>query len=255
LQQWEEKVAGAVQLVPLTTELRGLRRLKSEDELRALERAAELNERAFAAVLPLIRPGIRESEVALELEIALRRFGGEEKSFDFIVASGERGAMPHGVASDRSLRAGELVTIDFGTRYGGYCSDETVTLAIGEVSAELRRIYDLVLEAHDRAIDAVQPGVALSAIDTVARELITAAGYGPCFGHGLGHGVGLEIHEAPVVSQRGEDVAAENMVITIEPGIYVEGLGGVRIEDTVVVTPEGCRRLTRIPKSFRSLPA
>lgn len=254
LQQLEEKGGGAIRWQALTTELRTLRMLKTAEEIAALERAAELNERAFAAILPWLRPGVRECEVALELEIALKRLGGEDKAFDFIVASGERGAMPHGVASDRKLCAGELVTVDFGTRWQGYHSDETVTLALGAVPDRLRELFDLTLEAHDRALDAICPGVTLQVIDGVARNLIEAGGYGENFGHGLGHGVGLEIHEAPVVSQRSEEVAREHMVFTVEPGIYVEGVGGVRIEDTVVVTANGCRRLTRIPKSFRMLP-
>lgn len=232
-----------------------LRGIKDEEEISALCEAARLNAEAFAEVMPQIRPGVREREIALALEFALKRLGGEEKAFDFIVAGGERGAMPHGIASDRELRSGELVTLDFGTRFRGYHSDETVTVALGEVSSQMREIYDTVLEAHDLAMAAVRPGVPLREIDAVARRHIAAKGYGSFFGHGLGHGVGLEVHEFPTVSSRSEDVAREGMVFTIEPGIYLPDLGGVRIEDTVRVTADGCLALTRIPKEFRVLPA
>jgi Xaa-Pro aminopeptidase len=152
------------------------------------------------------------------------------------------------------IAPGELVTFDFGTRFSGYHSDETVTVAVGEVSPRLREIFDTVLHAHDLAIAQVRPGVALKDIDSVARRHIAGRGYGEYFGHGLGHGVGLEVHEYPTVSPRSEAVAAEGMVITIEPGIYIPELGGVRIEDMVQVTADGCRPLTRIPKTFRTLP-
>lgn len=240
--------------VPLTRRLASLRGRKDATELELLEQAARLNAEAFAEILPLIRPGARECDIALELEISLRRRGGEDKAFDFIVASGERGALPHGVASEKTLAAGELVTVDFGTRRGGYHSDETLTLALGEVSERHRMIYDCVLQAHDLALAAIRPGVALRDIDAVARNHIAASGFGDYFGHGLGHGVGLEVHEYPTASSRSEDLAEEGMVFTVEPGIYIPGFGGVRIEDTIVVTAEGCRRLTRIPKDFRILP-
>ena len=239
-----------VEWVPLKKQLDDLRSLKTAPALHSIRRAADISAEAFAQVLPLIRPGHTESSVALELEIAMLRAGGEEKSFEIIVASGERGALPHGVASDKILAPGELVTIDFGTRYQGYCSDETVTVALGAVKPELRTLFDTVLAAHDRAMEAVRPGVELKSIDAVARSYIAECGYGDYFGHGLGHGVGYEIHEYPVVSPRSEAVAEEGMVFTIEPGIYIPGLGGCRIEDMVVVTKEGCEVLTSIPKHF-----
>lgn len=253
---WEtfQQKGGDIAWVPLTRQLASLRGRKGADELALLEQAAQLNAEALAEVLPLMRPGVRECDIALELEFVLRRRGGEEKAFDFIVASGERGALPHGVASEKILQAGELVTVDFGTRRGGYHSDETVTLALGEVSQRHRRIYDCVLKAHDLAMAAVRPGVALRDIDAVARNHIAAEGFGDYFGHGLGHGVGLEVHEYPTASSRSEDRAEEGMVFTVEPGIYIPGFAGVRIEDTIVVTAEGCRPLTRIPKEFKILP-
>jgi Xaa-Pro aminopeptidase len=254
--QFEDLKAGvsaAIDWHPLDKQLLGLRQRKSVDELALIRQAASMNRAAFEMILPLFKPGVSEREIALELEIALKRLGGEANAFDFIVASGERGALPHGVASEKLLCAGELVTIDFGTQVGGYHSDETVTLAIGEVGGKLRQIYDIVLEAHDSAIAAIKPGVVVADLDAVAREMIAAAGYGDYFGHGLGHGVGLEIHEQPTISSRGTTVLSEGVVFTIEPGIYLPGTGGVRIEDMVVVTRDGCEMLTSIPKEFKSL--
>ncbi|MDT8444641.1 MAG: aminopeptidase P family protein [Desulfuromonadales bacterium] len=234
-------------------ELHSLRLHKTTDEISAIAAAADLNVAALADIEAMIRPGVSEKNVALELEFALRKLGADEKAFDIIVASGFRGAMPHGVASDKILVEGELVTIDFGCRLRGYHSDETVTYALGEVSAELHTIFDTVLEAHDRALAAVSPGVALADLDRLARDHITARGYGGYFGHGLGHGVGLEVHEAPTVSSRSTAIAEAGMVFTVEPGIYVPGVGGVRIEDMVLVTAAGHRTLTKIPKMFRNI--
>ena len=238
---------------PLRTQLQALRGVKTTTELAVLKRAANLNAQAFETVLPLIQPGVTERKIALELEFALKRHGGEANAFDFIVASGVRGALPHGVASQKKIAAGELVTIDFGTRVAGYHSDETVTLAIGEIGGNLRQIFDIVLEAHDLAFAAIRPGIAICDLDAVARDYIASMGYGEYFGHGLGHGVGLEIHEYPIVSTRTKDCLLEGMVITIEPGIYIPAIGGVRIEDTVVVTADGFEALTSIPKQFRQL--
>jgi Xaa-Pro aminopeptidase len=238
---------------PLNTQLKPLRGIKTEAELVALKSAADLNQQALTAVLPQIRPGISEREIALELEISLKRLGGETNAFDFIVASGVRGALPHGVASAKKLEEGELVTIDFGTRVAGYHSDETVTLAIGKVTGKLRQIFDIVLEAHDSALAFIRPGVAICDLDAVARNFIAVAGYGEYFGHGLGHGVGLEIHEYPAITPRSDLKLCEGMVFTVEPGIYLPDVGGVRIEDTVVVTADGYELLTSIPKQFNQL--
>jgi Xaa-Pro aminopeptidase len=234
-------------------ELQSLRLHKATDEISAIAAAADLNVAALAEIEMMIRPGVSEKDVALALEFALRKLGAEEKAFDIIVASGSRGAMPHGVASDKILAEGELVTIDFGCRLAGYHSDETVTYALGDVSAELRTIFDTVLEAHDRALAAVAPGMDLAELDRLARDHITACGYGDYFGHGLGHGVGLEVHEAPTVSPRSTAIAEAGMVFTVEPGIYVPGVGGVRLEDMVLVTAVGHRNLTKIPKTFRNI--
>ena len=240
----------AIDWSPLIQQLRAIRACKDKQELKALRSAAELNRIAFEQVLPSIRPGISEREIALELEFALKRLGGECNAFDFIVASGFRGAMPHGVASDKRLCSGELVTIDFGTRVDGYFSDETVTLALGRIDGKLRQIFDIVLKAHDLALAEVRSGTDMRKLDAVAREYISSQGFGEFFGHGLGHGVGLEIHEYPALSPRADGKIEEGMVVTIEPGIYLPGTGGVRIEDTVVVTADGCEVLTRIPKQY-----
>lgn len=245
-------ISGVVWAPVTTTDQ--LRQCKDDDELSCICRAADYNAAALQSIRGSLVAGARECDIALELEVALRKLGGEDKAFDFIVASGERGALPHGVASSRQLAAGELITIDFGTSCNGYYSDETVTFALGPVSADLRRIHDIVLEAHDRAIAAVSPGMKLSEIDAVARSYIAAKGFGEFFGHGLGHGVGLEVHEWPRVSPQSQAMAEVGMVFTIEPGIYLPGTGGVRIEDIVAVTEKGCRVLTRVPKSYTVLP-
>ena len=253
VQRLRDKEPAALEWVAVDKPILSLRGIKDEEEIAALTEAAALNAAAFGEVLPRVRPGVSEAELALALEMTLRRLGGEDKAFDFIVASGPRGALPHGVASARVLTAGELVTFDFGTRVRGYHSDETVTIALGEVNPRLREIFDVVLAAHHAAMAAVRPGIPLRELDGIARQVISARGFGEFFGHGLGHGVGLEIHEFPTVSTRSEDFAREGMVFTIEPGIYVPEVGGVRIEDTVVVTADGCRPLTKIPKEFLSI--
>ncbi|MEA3545931.1 MAG: aminopeptidase P family protein [Thermodesulfobacteriota bacterium] len=238
---------------PLSTQLQSLRGVKSAVEIASLKAAADLNCLAFEAILPQLRAGVTEREISLELEYRLKRYGGEANAFDFIVASGLRGALPHGVASDKKILSGELITIDFGTRVDGYHSDETVTLAIGAVDRKLRHIFDIVLEAHDAALAIIRPGMAICDLDAISRDFIASQGYGEYFGHGLGHGVGLEVHEYPAVSSRSDQILDEGMVITIEPGIYIPGTGGVRIEDTIVVTANGFEVLTSIPKQFRQL--
>jgi len=253
---WEKLASGSadgLKWVPLEEPLQRLRGCKQEPEVELLRNAAALAAEGFEQIVDLIKPGAVERDIALELEFTLKRLGADEKAFDFIVASGLRGAMPHGVASDKVIQSGELVTIDYGVRKDGYHSDETVTLAVGEISSDLRRIYDIVLAAHDAAIDSLRVGMELKALDAVARRIIAAEGYGDYFGHGLGHGVGLEIHEYPPVSPRSQDRVEAGMVLTIEPGIYVPDLGGVRIEDTLLVTDQGYEILTQLPKSFRQL--
>lgn len=239
-----------VTLVGVGPELDTMRNCKDASEIEQLEQVADLASAAFEAVLPQLQPGIRENAFALQLEFEMRRRGADGRAFDFIVASGPRGAMPHGRASDKAVLAGELVTIDFGAIKGGYHSDETVTLAVGAINTRQRQLYQTVLDAHDRAIAAVKPGIACRELDALARDHIKDQGFGEYFGHGLGHGVGLDIHEKPVISPRSDAVVEEGMVFTIEPGIYIPGLGGVRIEDTVAVTSDGCRLLTKVSKQL-----
>jgi Xaa-Pro aminopeptidase len=247
--QLSERLDGC-ELVGIGAALDSIRSCKDQNEIETLGRVAGLASASLDAVLASLVPGVRETDFALELEIEMRRRGAEARAFDFIVASGERGAMPHGRASDKVLRSGELVTIDFGAVKDGYYSDETVTVAVGRPSDRGREIHAVVRQAHDRAIAAVRPGIRCRDLDAVARDYISEQGYDAYFGHGLGHGVGLEIHEKPVVSQRSEAVVEEGMVFTIEPGIYIPGFGGVRIEDTVAVTADGCVILTQAPKDL-----
>jgi Xaa-Pro aminopeptidase len=242
-----------MQLIPAGKELDGLRAVKDAAEIAVLAASAEIASNALLGIMERIKPGATEREIALALEFSMKQAGAEEKAFDFIVASGPRGALPHGKASSKTIAAGELVTIDFGAVYKGYFSDETVTLSVGKPDARQQQIYEIVKEAHDRALAAVKPGVTFSSLDALARDYITEAGFGGNFGHGLGHGVGLEVHEAPTVSFRNGGVVEEGMVFTIEPGIYIPDWGGVRIEDTVVVTVNGCDVLTKVPKELQVL--
>lgn len=239
-----------VVLVELGSSLDGIRACKDPAEISSLDYIAKLSSQAFLAVLEKIRPGVQELDVAIALELEMRRCGADAKAFDFIVASGIRGAMPHGVASDKIIQVGDLVTIDFGAVKNGYHSDETVTVACGKPDARAVEIYEIVKTAHDLAIDAVREGISCKELDDVARSYIHKKGYSEYFGHGLGHGLGLEIHEIPTISPRSSAILAEGMVVTIEPGIYIPGFGGVRIEDTVVVTTDSCRVLTAVDKKL-----
>ncbi len=224
--------------------LETLRMQKDAEELRLIHQAMEISQQAFAQILPLIKPGARECDIALELEFAMRRRGAEGKAFDFIVASGARGALPHGVASEKELCEGELVTLDFGAVYKGYHSDMTRTLCLGTASEKQREIYHLVLKAQEVGCAAIQPGITGKDVDAAARQIIISGGYGEQFGHGLGHGLGLMIHEEPRLSPVGDRVLTIGTPVTVEPGIYLPGWGGVRIEDTVVVSADGCVNLT-----------
>lgn len=231
-----------------------LRMIKDAAEVEAIRRAVRLADEGFAHILPFIRPGVREADVALELEFFLRRAGADGLAFETIVASGPRSALPHGVASERVIGPAEMVTLDFGCRVGGYCSDITRTVAVGEPPAELRAVYDVVLAAQQAALAAVAPGKPGREVDRVARDVIAAAGHAERFGHGTGHGVGRFIHENPRLSPKGDVELRPGMVVTIEPGIYLPGVGGVRIEDMALVTAGGYERLTQAPKDLRILP-
>jgi Xaa-Pro aminopeptidase len=239
-----------VELVPIGPELNNLRIIKDAEELSLISRAAEIASESLLGILDKVRPGTSERDIAFELEFAMLKAGADDKAFDFIVASGERGALPHGKASEKKINAGELVTIDFGAVYKGYNSDETVTIAVGEPDSRQREIYRIVKDAHDLALETLRPGITCKELDAKARGQIEGKGLGSYFGHGLGHGVGIDIHEKPVISFRSEAVVEEGMVFTIEPGIYLPGWGGVRIEDTVCITGDGCRVMTKVCKDL-----
>ncbi|HKY34131.1 MAG TPA: aminopeptidase P family protein [Candidatus Polarisedimenticolia bacterium] len=246
---WQEmrealKDAGGPVLIPCRNLIEALRTRKDERELEVMERAAAIASGALEEALPLVRPGTSERDIALRIEQAMHRRGAEGPAFASIVASGPRAALPHGRASGRLLGEQELVVIDIGARFEGYHSDMTRTFFTGRPGAEARRVRETVREAQQRAIEAVRPGVAARDVDRAARQVIEDAGFAERFGHGTGHGVGLQVHEAPRVGARSEEVLEAGMVITVEPGIYLQGEGGVRIEDMVLVTGTGARVLT-----------
>ncbi|MGI6343834.1 MAG: M24 family metallopeptidase [Bacillota bacterium] len=238
------------QLVPVSGLVEKLRRIKDEAEVASMQRAADIAEAAFAEILPQIRPGRTERDIALDLEIAMRRRGAEGMAFPIIAASGPRSCLPHGAPTDRVLEQGDFLTLDFGARVDGYCSDMTRTVVLGEPDAKQREIYDIVLKAQLAAQAAVKPGLLGKQLDQIARDIISAAGYGENFGHGLGHGVGLMVHEGPGAGSRSEDVLEPGMVVTVEPGIYLPGWGGVRIEDMVLVTEDGHRNFNHSSKEL-----
>lgn len=245
-----EKQMGSRELKPTSALVENLRQIKDEQELARMQKAADIADRAYAHILTFIRSGMTEREVMHELEFTMRRLGASSSSFDIIVASGIRSALPHGVASDKRIETGDLVTLDFGAVYDGYCSDITRTVMVGEPTEKQREIYDIVLTAQKRTIDELRPGMTGREADAVARDAIAEKGYADHFGHGTGHGLGLNVHEAPRLSPKGETVLEPGMVVTVEPGIYIPDFGGVRIEDDVVITETGCRRLTKSDKDL-----
>lgn len=228
-----------------------LRMIKDAQELSLIKKAVEISDKAFSKILTILKPGISETDIAAELEYQMRKLGSEKAAFDTIVASGIRGALPHGVASDKIIELGDLVTMDFGAVYQGYHSDITRTVVVGRASNKQRNLYHTVLMAQLEGVHAVKPGMTAAEADLAARKIIDEAGYKDYFGHGLGHGVGLAIHEEPRLSPaRPEQVLAENMVVTVEPGIYLPDWGGIRIEDTVIITASGAQVLTSSGKEL-----
>ncbi len=228
-----------------------LRRTKEPVEVKQIADAQRVTDRVFGNVLKMVEPGARERDLALEIEFQFRKQG--EVAFDSIVASGPNAAKPHAGFSDRKLRTGDALTFDIGCRLRGYCSDMTRTVFVGKAPPELRKVYETVLEAQQHALAVIKPGVAARKVDAAARDYITEQGYGKCFGHGLGHGVGIEVHEMPSLAATSKDTLAVGDIVTVEPGIYLPGIGGVRIEDMVHVTKNGYVNLTRSPKRLIEL--
>jgi len=230
-----------------------LRAGKTEEELTCIQKAAHIAGDALEDILPSIRAGICEKDIALELEYQMRKQGAEKAAFEIIAASGENSALPHARAGLRKIAPGDTLVIDYGAVYKGYHSDETCTFFIEKVESDLRKVYGLVKESHDRAIEAVCAGVPAAEIDRIARDIITEKGWGSHFTHGTGHGVGLSVHEAPRISAKAEQTLTEGMVITIEPGIYLPSHWGIRIEDTVCVTSGQAKILTKMSKELTVL--
>ena len=242
------RLAPAVEFLPQSGPVEELRRVKSPDEIERISAAAELTDAGLNWVLGELRPGRGERDVALDLEIWYRRHGAAAAAFDLIVASGPGSAMPHYRPSERPIARGDVVLFDIGVQMNGYSSDLTRVVAVGPPSREVRDVYRLVLDANRAGLAAVAAGRVGKDVDRAARDVIAGAGYGERFGHGLGHGVGLEVHEAPSVGPTSEDTLAVGNVVTIEPGVYLPGRFGIRIEDLVAVTEDGCRVLSSFPK-------
>ena len=242
--------AVGMDLVPAQQLVMDLRASKTEEELALMRQAQAITDRAFDHILTFLRPGVTEQEVAAELVYSMMKGGAPRMSFDPIVVAGKRSSMPHGEPGDNPLRDGDCVTMDFGCEYGGYCSDMTRTVAIGHATEEMRKVYDTVLQAQLAGIAAAKAGVTGQSVDKAGRDVITAAGYGDCFGHGFGHSLGLDIHEAPNASPAGLRPMPENCVCSAEPGIYLPGKFGVRIEDVIVFRKDGCEILTKSPKEL-----
>ncbi|GGF08249.1 Xaa-Pro dipeptidase [Halobacillus andaensis] len=240
-------------LTPTSGLVEKLRLIKSEDELTILKDATKIADDAFSHILNYIKPGVKEIEISNELEFFMRKQGAASSSFDIIVASGYRSALPHGVASDKEIQTGELVTLDFGALYNGYCSDITRTVAVGQINDKLKEIYDTVLQAQIKGMEGLKAGITGKEADALTRDYIKGKGYGDYFGHSTGHGIGLDVHEGPGLSYRSDVVLEPGMVVTVEPGIYVPKVGGCRIEDDTVVTETGNETLSHSPKELITL--
>ena len=244
-----------LRLVPLHDAVEQLRENKYPDEIRATREAIRISETAYAEVLPLLRPGVRELDIAAELTYRQRLLGADADAFPPIVLFGTRRSLLHGQPPRPVLRAGQPVLIDFGCTVRGYASDITRTVFLGKARPRLRRMYDVVEQAQRLGCESARPGLAANVLDEEVRNVIRASGYGDRFEHGLGHGLGLEVHEAPHLSWRSGAILEPGMIVTIEPGIYVPGVGGIRIEDDVLITADGAERLTTLPRTLTELDA
>ena len=246
----EFESAFETELIPVSGIIEKLRLIKSESEIKILKEAARIADAAFEHIITFIQPGITELEVSNELEFFMRKAGATSSSFDTIVASGVRSALPHGVATEKRIEKGDFVTLDYGAYYQGYASDITRTIAVGEPSDKLKEIYRIVYEAQKRGVNGLKPGMGGKEADALTRDYITEKGFGEYFGHSTGHGIGLEIHEGPNLSLKSEYDLEPGMVVTVEPGIYIAGLGGVRIEDDTIITENGNELLTHSTKEL-----
>ena len=227
-----------------------LRQVKTPTEILAIRKACNITAEAFRAILPKIREGMTEKELQIELDFTMLKLGADTTAFDTIIAAGEHGSLPHAIPGNRAIRQGDMITMDFGAKVGNYCADMTRTVALGKPSEEMRRIYDTVLRAQMMCEDALSAGRNCYEIDKLARDYIDARGYAGRFGHGLGHSVGIDIHEEPRLSPSCQEILKAGVVITVEPGVYVPGVGGVRIEDTCLVKENGCEALTDAEKQL-----
>lgn len=256
LNSLKKNIRGEVEIIDtdvLSNAIDSMRMVKDAEELACIRKAQEIAEIAFDSILRFIHPGVTERQIALELDRVMLENGAERVSFDTIALTGKNTSMPHGVPSETKVQEGDFVLMDYGAVYKGYHSDMTRTVCVGEPTEEMKRVYDIVLQAQAAAIDAARPGISGSELDFVARHIIEQAGYGENFGHSLGHGVGLEIHEAPNAAPKYSSKLKAGSVITVEPGIYLPGKFGVRIEDFVILTENGCINLTKCAKNIISL--
>ena len=248
-----KKVFPEIKFVPLNSVIEGIIITKNKEEIKSLKKAVEITDRTFSELLKIIKPGVTEKDIAAEITYIQMKLGGEKNAFDPIVASGLNSALPHAQPTDNKIKKGVFVTLDFGTVVDGMHSDMTRTLVIGKANKKQKDIYNIVLDAQLKALEKVKAGISVKQLDSYARDYIASKGYGDNFGHGLGHGLGYYIHEGPRVNPKGEYVLEVNNIITIEPGIYIEGFGGVRIEDDVIVKKQGCEILNISAKELIEL--
>lgn len=245
-----EKDFPQIEFIPVNSLIESIVTVKNDKEIELTRKAAEITDKTFSKLLEIIKPGMTERDVAAEISYHQKKFGADGDSFDCIVAAGEHSAFPHARPTDRKIGNNELLKLDFGCTVQGMKSDLTRTIAIGNVNEECRKIYEIVKEAQLKALDKIKAGMSTKEIDSIARNYIKEKGYGDNFGHGLGHGLGYDIHESPFLNERTDYILEEGNLITVEPGIYIEGLGGVRIEDDVLVKKDGCEILNKSPKDF-----
>jgi len=246
----KENLTSIKRLIRFDSQIDWIRSIKDADEIERIQQAVLLGDKVFEHIIKFIKPGMKETEVAAELEYTMKKLGAKGPSFESIIAAGPRSAMCHGTATDNVIKNGDTVVLDFGVIYRNYCSDMTRTIFIGEPKKEIIKIYDIVKKAQQAALDGIRTGMSGYDADKIARDIIAENGYDGAFGHSLGHGVGIEIHEEPRLSAKSVDVLKDGMVFSVEPGIYVEGLGGVRIEDMVVLENGKVRNFTTSPKDI-----